>query len=82
MCLAHEGNAEMRRQCLAAFCASCIFSASVLAASQVSRFKFLQDPGPFSVGLKVVNQYDRSRTFPENDSTLSSAGKKGVHCRP
>ncbi len=77
MCLAHEGNAELRRRCLASFCTLCIFSASVLAASQVSRFKFLQEPGPFSVGLKVVNQYDRSRTFPENDSTLSSVGNKG-----
>jgi dienelactone hydrolase len=29
------------------------------------------------VGLKVVDQYDRSRTFPENDSTPSSAGNEG-----
>ena len=34
------------------------------ALSQFSPFQFLQKPGPYPVGLKVVNQYDPSRKFP------------------
>ena len=33
------------------------------ACAQPSPFRFLQKPGPYTVGLKVVDQYDRSRTF-------------------
>jgi predicted dienelactone hydrolase len=39
----------------------CAFS---FAIPQTSSFNFLQTPGPFPVGLKVVDQYDRSRTYP------------------
>jgi hypothetical protein len=47
-----------------------------LAASQTSPFQFLQKPGPYPVGFKVVDQYDRSRTYPASpkDSSKSSAG--------
>jgi hypothetical protein len=34
------------------------------ALSQFPPFQFLQKPGPYPVGLKVVNQYDPSRKFP------------------
>src|SRR6516225_2198402 len=34
------------------------------ALSQFPPFQFLQKPGPYPVGLKVVNQYDSSRKFP------------------
>src|SRR5215831_19465821 len=34
------------------------------ALSQFPSFQFLQKPGPYPVGLKVVNQYDPSRKFP------------------
>jgi pimeloyl-ACP methyl ester carboxylesterase len=34
------------------------------ALSQLPPFQFLQKPGPYHVGLKVVNQYDPSRKFP------------------
>src|SRR5262249_2408427 len=37
---------------------------SVTALSQFPPFQFLQKPGPYPVGLKVVNQYDPSRKFP------------------
>ena len=33
------------------------------ALSQFPPFQFLQKPGPYPVGLKVVNQYDPSRKF-------------------
>jgi tetratricopeptide (TPR) repeat protein len=35
-----------------------------VALSQFPPFQFLQKPGPYPVGLKVVNQYDPSRKFP------------------
>jgi hypothetical protein len=34
------------------------------ALSQFPPFQFRQKPGPYRVGLKVVNQYDPSRKFP------------------
>jgi predicted dienelactone hydrolase len=40
-----------------------LFNASSLLA-RTSSFKFLNSPGPYSVGLKVLDQYDHSRTFP------------------
>jgi hypothetical protein len=47
------------------------------AASQTSSFQFLQRPGPYAVGLKVVDQYDHSRTYPafSKDSSKSSVGE-------
>jgi hypothetical protein len=54
-------------------------SGSVVAASQISLFQFLQRPGPYPVGLKVVDQYDRSRTYPASSKGLSkpSTGETG-----
>ncbi len=40
-----------------------LFGASTLHA-QTNPFQFLDSPGPYPVGLKVVDQYDHSRTFP------------------
>lgn len=40
-----------------------LFGAPPLLA-QTASFEFLNGPGPYPVGLKVVDQYDRSRTFP------------------
>lgn len=51
---------------LAAHCAP------ALAQAQSGGFQFLGEPGPYAVGLKVVNQYDRSRTF---GSTTGENGK-------
>ena len=49
---------------------------SVFAASQASSFRFLQRPGPYPVGLKVVDQYDHSRPYPVSlkNSSKSSMG--------
>ena len=44
---------------------------SVFAVSQTSSFQFLQKPGPYPVGLKVVDQYDRSRAYPASSKNLS-----------
>ena len=54
--------------------ALCICSYSVFADCQTSPFRFLQKPGPYPVGLKVVDQYDRSRNYSANGSSQSSAG--------
>lgn len=42
-----------------------VLGPTVLAAqdAQGFQFRFTQKPGPFAVGLKVVEQYDRSRVF-------------------
>jgi pimeloyl-ACP methyl ester carboxylesterase len=56
--------------------ALCGWPGPLFAASQSSSFQFLQKPGPYPVGLKVVDQYDRSRTYPASpkSSSKSSAG--------
>ena len=53
----------MKTRTLPAVLALCLCSGSVFASSQTSIFQFLQKPGPYPVGFKVVNQYDRSRTY-------------------
>ncbi len=52
---------------------------SAFASSQASPFEFLQKPGPYPVGLKVVDQYDRTRPYPVSakDSSKSSASSEG-----
>lgn len=45
------------------------------AQTQSSEFQFLGQPGPHAVGLRVVNQYDRSRTFP---SAVTESGKPSI----
>jgi hypothetical protein len=48
------------------------------ALSQFPPFQFLQKPGPYPVGLKVVNQYDPSRKFPvTSDRPEAPAGQGG-----
>jgi hypothetical protein len=41
---------------------ACLNATSILA--QATSFQFLQRPGPYTVGLKVIDQYDPSRIFP------------------
>jgi predicted dienelactone hydrolase len=46
------------------------------AHGQASSFEFLEKPGPYPVGLKVVEQYDPSRRFPvPADAARSSPGE-------
>jgi pimeloyl-ACP methyl ester carboxylesterase len=67
----------LKTRILPAVLALCICSNSVFAVSQTSSFQFLQRPGPYPVGLKVVDQYDRSRTYPASakDPSKSSVGE-------
>jgi dienelactone hydrolase len=44
--------------------ALCACFSSACAVAQAASFRFLEKPGPYAVGLRVVNQYDRSRSFP------------------
>jgi dienelactone hydrolase len=49
--------------------------------AQPSSFRLLQKPGPYRVGLKVVDQYDHSRSFPlqpEGAKKLSGIGARPV----
>ena len=41
--------------------ALCLCSGSAFAVSQSSSFRFLRPPGPYPIGLQVVDQYERSR---------------------
>jgi len=47
------------------------------ALSQFPPFQFLQKPGPYPVGLKVVNQYDPSRKFPAIPDRPEAHGRQG-----
>src|SRR5262249_55073315 len=47
------------------------------ALSQFPPFQFLQKPGPYPVGLKVVNQYDPSRKFPATPDRAEAQGRQG-----
>src|ERR1700689_1752828 len=79
---ARERNSRLRRRILGVFCALCICHGSVFAASsQTSPFQFLQEPGPYPVGLKVVDQYDRSRSYPASPENLSKSSV-GDDARP
>jgi len=52
-----------------------LLSANPLRA-QAPSFKFLEHPGPYSVGLKVVNQYDPSRTFRSSSKDVAKEGAR------
>jgi pimeloyl-ACP methyl ester carboxylesterase len=47
------------------------------ALSQFPPFQFLQKPGPYPVGLKVVNQYDPSRKFPATPDRPEAPARQG-----
>ena len=63
-------SARLKTRILIACLSLCICCGSVFAVSQTS-FQFLQKPGPNPVGLKVVDQYDRSRAYPASPKNLS-----------
>jgi len=63
-----QRNTRLRRRIVGAFCALFISHGSVFATSQTSSFQFLQKPGPYPVGIKVVDQFDRSRNYSANDA--------------
>ncbi len=47
------------------------------ALSQLPPFQFLQKPGAYPVGLKVVNEYDSSRKFPATPDPLKAPTQQG-----
>ena len=55
--------------------------ASCAAAQIVPRFKFTETQGPHAVGLKVVDQYDYSRTWRSTVSDLGEPYSGNVHGR-
>jgi pimeloyl-ACP methyl ester carboxylesterase len=69
-------SARLKTRILIACFSLCICLGAVFAVSQTFLFQFLQKPGPYTVGLKVVDQYDRSRAYPSSPRTFSkpSAG--------
>ena len=66
-------------QILIALVALFICSDSVLAVSQTSSFRFLEKPGPHPVGLKIVDQYDGSRTYSSSPTHSSKPSFGNLH---
>jgi dienelactone hydrolase len=61
-------------------------TAMPVRAGDTNGFRFLQQPGPFDVGLRVVQQYDNSRSFGDGSRPLqtlvwypASRGATGAH---
>ncbi len=52
---------------------------SAMAQTPSIGFQFTEKPGPYAVGLKVIHQYDRSRTFalPPSDNATPAVGHTG-----
>jgi len=56
--------------------ALCTYFSSMFAVAQTPSFRFLEKPGLYPVGLKVVNQYDHSRSFPSAPGALGKPAIK------
>ena len=61
----------MKTRILIACFSLCICFGSVFAVSKTFSFQFLQKPGPYPIGLKVVDQYDRFHAYPSSPKNLS-----------
>jgi pimeloyl-ACP methyl ester carboxylesterase len=51
-----------------------VLAATAISASagDITRFRFLQPPGPYDVGLRVIQQYDDSRSFGNGSRPLQT----------
>ncbi len=67
------------RDLLLAFLAGAMAMSRPCVAQTQSRFRFEQSPGMYAVGLKVVNQYDTSRTW---GPAVDEMGKPTEGARP
>ena len=76
-----EIYAELKTQILPAVLALCMCSGSVFAVSQTSLFRFLQKPGPYPIGLKIVDQYDRSPNYSDSPKNVATSSM-GHDARP
>src|ERR1700747_2409771 len=74
-------RSTMSRPIPAVACLAFLMSAALAAAQSTARFQFTEKPGPYAVGLKVVHQYDYSRTW---HSTVDELGQPytGERARP
>jgi hypothetical protein len=74
-------SARLKTQILIVCFSLCICFGSLFAISQTSSFQFLQKPGPYSVGLNVVDQYDPTRAYLASSKQLSKSSV-GDDARP
>ena len=74
-------SVELKIRIFTAALALCMCFGSVFAVSQTPSFRFLEKPGPYPVGLKVVDQYDRSRRYPTSRKDPSKS-YLGENARP
>jgi dienelactone hydrolase len=54
----------------------CLFPGGLVWASGASNFRFLGKPGPYTVGFRVVEQYDNSRSYEAMDNVGGKLTKK------
>ncbi|KAF1007939.1 MAG: hypothetical protein GAK28_01415 [Luteibacter sp.] len=61
-------------------CGLMVLAACVVVpvVAQTTSFRFLEKPGPHPVGLKVVEQYDRSRSFPVEGAKASTPSARPI----
>ncbi len=62
---------------LVVFSSTCSAQRTALPGPPFPPFQFLQKPGPYPVGLKMVNQYDPTRTFPANPDRPGAPARQG-----
>ncbi len=59
------------------FAFAALLSATSLLA-QTPSFQFLEKPGPYPIGFRVVNQYDHARTFPSSSNGVENPSPKNA----
>jgi hypothetical protein len=79
MRLTRPGKDALMNRCLLLLLLSLTSTAAL--CGQVPVFHFTEKPGPYSVGLKVVHQYDYSRIFRESVDDLGKP-YEGERARP
>ena len=62
---------------LVVFSSICSAQSTAFSGPPFSPFQFLQKPGPYPVGLNVVNQYDPSRKFPATPDRPNAPARQG-----
>ncbi|TQK10297.1 dienelactone hydrolase family protein [Herbaspirillum sp. SJZ107] len=61
---------------------ACLFLAATGAANAADGFTFSAPPGPHAVGFKVIQQYDRTRSYKAEIDLATGEPVKGERARP
>lgn len=61
---------------------ACLFLSCTASANAADGFTFSNPPGPYAVGLKVIQQYDRARTYKSEIDLATGEPVQGERARP